>query len=367
MDAYRSYFCRLSYKDYGTLDLGKSIYNPMLFAVILKNLLHFQMIPVLCLTAIGTLVFLPNDYSQITSMLRGLSAGIVVTANLILIRRFVISKLRKNAVALSCAFRLISSVVMPMTKEIDEVYQGSILIGVSLLSGLLIICCGMNKSKDRVWDEYYESYFERNSKTSDEEEESVFYKFRYFLLILGMRIPGLLINNNVIKTIQLSFLQSFSPTLANLYFITTLACTLLLLMTAFNHPSAKNPSTLKFLIIPASYIAFIMLLVNVPLIYVYLQQHGGFSLMAIILINFLLDVVFSAGIFYLLDTLLVQSDLSGAKLSFIIAIEIILLTAIERLVNHSTIQWITLQGFYSILTLSFLVPMFLYHKRLDRS
>lgn len=321
------------------------------------------------MTAIGCSEFLPIDTYQIMDMLRGLSAGIVYTANLLLIRRFVASKMRKNAIALSCAFRLLSGVVMPMAKELDEVYLGSILTGLSLLSGILIISCGMNKSTDREWDEYYESYFERHSKASAEDDShSVVDKIKYFLVVLGMRVPGLLLSNNVTKTIQLAFLQNFSPKVVSWYFTTTLACAVLLLMTAFNHPSSRNPPSLKYLIIPASCIAFVLLLVNAPLIYVYLQQHGGFSLMAIILINFLLDIVYSAGLFYLLDALLVQSDLSNVKIGFLIAIEIGALTAIERLLKESFfLALITLEGYYTLLTVLFLVPIVLYHKQLDSS
>lgn len=331
------------------------------------------MIPVVCLTAIGSSVFFPLDtlnINYIVTMLLGLSTGIVYTANLILIKRFVASKIRKNAIAVSCAFRLSSVLIMPWIKDqgnVDVMYQGSILIGLALLSGVLIICCEMKKSKDRVWDEYYESYFERHSKTISQEPQSVFYIIRYFLVVLGMRVPELLINNNVTKAVQLGFLERFSPTVASYSFITTIICILLLLMTAFNHPSSRNPAAVKYFIIPASYFAFVIILTTVPLIHLYLVKENGFILMAIILMNFLLEIVFFGGLFYLLDTLLVQSDLSNVKISLIIVLEVVLSTIIERLLIHKhLLALITIEGYYSIVTIFFLVPIFLFHRELEK-
>lgn len=327
---------------------------------------HFQMIPVVCLAAVGGSVFLRHDLLHIPEMLRGLSVGIVYTANLLLIRRYVISKMRKNAIALSCAIRLISGLVMPQI-DVDEVYRGAILIGLSLLAGAFVICCGMQKGKDRVWDEYYESYFERNNSKVSEEGESVLYKLRYFLVMLGMRIPVLLLTNNVTTTIQRGFLRSFSETVASYSYLTSAFFVVLLLMTAFHHPSTRSSnSSLKYLIIPGSYIAFVLLLANVPLSYLTVQQQGGFCLLAIIIINFLLDTVYNGGLIYLLDTLLVKSRLKNVGLSVVIALEIILLSLVENAAATTDfLQTVTLPGFFGILTTAILVPIILYHTQLE--
>lgn len=312
-------------------------------------------------------MFIPNDLRVIVTMLQGLSAGIVYVANLILIKSYVNSKLRQNAVTLSCVFRLTSVIVMPQIKEdLDEFYQGIILIIIGALSGIIIVFCDIKKSKDRVWDEYYESYFERQSKLTD-EDNSLCGQIIYFFGMFGMRLPGLLLNNSGTKGIQLSFLENFSHTFASFYFITIVICILILAVTAFNPPSTRNPSSMKFVLIPGAYIMVIFIVINVPLIYVYLQQRvGGISLMAIILINFLLDIAFNAGIFHLLDTVLVKSDLSNYKIGILIALEVFLLAIIERgFFQAHVLEIITIPGYYVILAILSLVPLYLYHKKME--
>lgn len=326
---------------------------------------HFQMIPVVCLAAVGGSAFLRHDLLHIPEMLRGLSVGIVYTANLLLIRRYVISKMRNNAIALSCAIRLISGLVWSQI-DIDELYRGAVLIGLSLLAGASLICCGMQKGKDRVWTEDYESYFERNSSKVSEEGESVFNNIRHFLVMLGMRFPLILLTNKVTNLIQSGFLRSFSETVASYSYLTSAFFVVLLLMTAFHHPpSTRSNSSLKYLIIPGSYIALVLLLANVPLSYLTVQQKGGFCLLAIIIINFLLDTVYNGGLIYLLDTLLVKSELKNVGLSVVIALEIILLSLVENAAATDFLQTITLPGFFGILTTTFLVPIILYHTQLE--
>lgn len=338
----------------------KSVQNPY------HSIFKFQMIPVLFLTAIGASVFIPHDIYRISQMLHGLSAGIAYTANLLLIKRYVNPKIRRNAIALSCAFRLVSGIVMPLIKEEldDPVYQGIILIAFALLSGALVTCFGMKKGPDRVWDEYYESYFERNSKFA-EDNNSLINKIAYFFLILGMRVPGILLSNNVTKSIQLGFLESFSSAFSSRYYVTTLVFIVVLLMTAFKQPSITNPFSLKYKILPGSYVALLMLVVNIPLIFASVKYQGGFSLLAIILINLLLDIVFYAGLFYLLDTLLIQSNLSNIKISLILIIEFILITFLERFIGQFLFL-ITLEGYFAIISVVFLLPIFLYHKNLEK-
>lgn len=311
---------------------------------------------------------IPYNTVIINDMLRRLSSGIVYTANLILIRRFVNSKVKKNAVALSCAFRLASSVIIPRLQGLeDPVHQGGILMFGAIFSGFLIILWGPKKSKERAWDEYYESYFEHNNNTAKGiDNESLLYKARYFILALGMRLPEILLSNNVTKSIQLGFLESFSSTVSSFYFIITITCTLSLLLTAFNSPSSRHSGILKFLILPCSYLIFVLLLVNIPLIYLFLQHRGGISLMSLVIINVLIDVVFSAALFYILDTLLIQSNLSNLNASLIIALEFAVIILIEFVFkNGKVLNELTIQGYYGILAGCMLVPMFLYHKEID--
>lgn len=333
--------------------------------------MNLQLIPVVCILIIGCHAFIPFDMRHIVQMLSGLSTGIAYTANLILIRRYVHTKMRNNAVALSCAFRLIGEVsvhVLRVYGDTDEVYSAVILISLTLLSAVLIICCDMKIGKDRVWDEYYESYFQRQAVKLAENEESLLNRLTYFFLVLGIRLPGLLINNNVTKSIQLRFLANFSSVMAQYHWILILACIVLLLMTAFNL-SARNPVSLKIFLIPAGYLIFIMLLVNIPIIYINLEERGGggFSLVAIILINTLLDVVFFGGVLYLLDTALIQSNLGNLKISLVISLEILLVSAMELLISRSNIlNKISIPGFYAILTICSLIPIVVYHKGLKK-
>lgn len=313
------------------------------------------------------LIDVPYNTEIINKMLRGLSSGIVYTANLILIRRFVNSKVTKNAVALSGAFRLASSVIIPRFQDLDDtVHQGGIMMFLGILSGILIVLWGPKKSKERAWDDYYESYFEQNNIAKRADDQSLFYKARYFILALGMRLPDIFLNNTVTKSIQLGFLESFSGTVTSYYFIVTTICILSLLLTAFNSPSSRHSGVLKFLILPCSYLIFILLLVNIPLIYVFLQYHGGISLMSLVIINVLIDFVFSAALFYLLDTLLVQSNLSNLNTSLIIALEFVIIILIENVFkNGEVLKVLTIQGYYGLLAGCMLVPMFLYHKEIE--
>lgn len=301
------------------------------------------------------------------NMLRGLAAGITYAGNLILIRRFVNSKKKSNAIAMSCAYRLFSGILMTGLREVDHVYKGIILISLAVWAGILIAVWGPKKSKEREWDDYYESYFEQNNRHGEREdgEPSFLFKFSHFLIILGMRVPQILISNNVTKAIQFGFVKMFSEKFASFYFLISLVSILILLLIACKSYSDNQLPLLKHLILPCTYIISLLFMVTIPLIYMYMHQESGVCLLALIVINILIELATTVGLFYLLDTILVQSILSDFSISLVIALECTTISFIEFIFTHTQLlSTISLEGYYGLIALSVMIPVFLYHTHL---